>query len=118
MASCHLPDIDTRVLIDMNPDKVVREKLRHFTDLPNVGPAMAKDFQLLGFTGPRDLAGADPFALYRLLCSVTGSRQDPCVLDVFMSVVHFMDGGTAKPWWHFTEQRKRRYGQRLARRAD
>jgi hypothetical protein len=36
-------------------------------------------------------------------------RQDPCVLDVFMSIVHFMDGGEALPWWSFTEERKRSY---------
>jgi len=27
-----------------------------------------------------------------------------------MSVTHFLEGGTPEPWWHFTEQRKRQYG--------
>ncbi|HET9680123.1 MAG TPA: helix-hairpin-helix domain-containing protein [Gammaproteobacteria bacterium] len=95
----------------MNPVKVVREKVRRFTDLPNIGPAMARDFELLGFREPNELAGTDPLRLYQRLCSATGSRQDPCVLDVFMSVTDFLGGGDAKPWWHFTEQRKRQYGQ-------
>lgn len=95
----------------MNPAKVIRDNVIQLTDLPNVGPAMAKNFRLLGFDQPADLQGADPLQLYRSLCMAIGSRQDPCVLDVFMSVTHFMGGGEAKPWWHFTAQRKLAYGQ-------
>lgn len=95
----------------MNPAKVSREALRRFTDLPNIGPAGAKDFELLGFSDPSQLVGADPLTLYRALCSITGSRQDPCVLDVFMSVTSFLQGEAPEPWWCFTERRKRRYGQ-------
>lgn len=94
----------------MNPAKVVRERVRRLTDLPNIGPAAAKDFELLGFTDPRQLVGADPLSLYESLCAATGSRHDPCVLDTFMSVTHFLEGGDPEPWWHFTGERKRRYG--------
>lgn len=94
----------------MHPAKVVRENVRQFTDLPNVGPAAAKDLALLGFREPLQLAGEDPLALYRRLCTVTGTRQDPCVLDVFMSITHFLAGGPPQPWWAFTGQRKRQYG--------
>jgi hypothetical protein len=97
----------------MNPNKVDRQRIRRFTDLPNIGPASARDFELLGFKEPAQLVGADPYELYLALCAATGSRQDPCVLDVFMSVTHFMAGGPPEPWWHFTEQRKRQYGQVL-----
>jgi hypothetical protein len=93
----------------MNPAKVVREKIRRFADLPNVGPAMAGDLELLGFSHPAQLAGADPLQLYESLCRATGERQDPCVLDVFLSITHFLAGGPAQPWWHYTEQRKREY---------
>ena len=95
----------------MNPAKVVREKVRRFTDLPNIGPAGAKDFEVLGFSEPSQLVGADPFELYQLLCSATGIRHDPCVLDVFMSVTSFLQGEPPQPWWSFTEQRKRQYGR-------
>lgn len=95
----------------MNPAKVVRESVGRFTDLPNIGPAGAKDFEWLGFSEPSQLVGADPLTLYRSLCSITGSRQDPCVLDVFMSVTSFLQGEPPEPWWHFTERRKLRYGQ-------
>ena len=80
---------------------------RRFTDIPNVGPAMAKDFAQLGFAKPAELAGQDALALYRRLCVLTRARQDPCVLDTFMAVVDFMNGGAAKPWWDFTAERKR-----------
>ncbi|TAL73975.1 MAG: mitomycin resistance protein [Rhodanobacter sp.] len=95
----------------MHPSRVVRENVRRFTDLPNIGPSLARDFALLGYREPGELTGADPLALYRALCAATGVRQDPCVLDVFMAVSHFLDGGAALPWWHFTAERKRRHGQ-------
>ncbi len=94
----------------MKPSKVVRDKIVDFTDLPNIGPATARDFELLGFKQPNELVGSDPLELYEALCLATGSRQDPCVLDVFMSVTDFLAGATPQPWWHFTEQRKRQYG--------
>ena len=102
----------------MNPAKVVREKVRHFSDLPNIGPASAKDFELLGFKTPADLKGADPLELYNALSLITGSYQDPCVLDVFMSVTDFLDGNPPKPWWDFTGQRKQRYGDLRIKSGD
>lgn len=80
---------------------------RRFTDLPNIGPAMAADFVLLGFAHPRELAGQDPLALYRRLEGLTGGYQDPCVLDTFMAAVAFAEGGPALPWFSFTEARKK-----------
>lgn len=81
-------------------------KLQH---IPNIGPAMAEDFKMLGISRPAQLAGADPFALYRRLCKITGTRHDPCVLDTFISAVRFMEGGPPHPWWHYTAERKRQY---------
>ncbi len=91
----------------MNPAKVVRNKVRSLTDLPNIGKAMAADLNRLGIHSPDQLKGGDPYALYGQLCSVAGQRQDPCMIDVFISVTRFMDGGEARPWWKFTDERKR-----------
>ncbi len=91
----------------MNPSKVDRTRLTRLVDLPNIGKAMAEDFRLIGIRTPDDLVGQNAFDLYAALCSATDSRQDPCVLDVFMSVVSFMNGGPALPWWAFTGERKR-----------
>ena len=90
----------------MSPDRVRRDRLHAFTDLPNVGDATARDLRLLGFGAPADLAGQDPYALYDRLCEVTGVRQDPCVLDVFLSITRFMDGDRPQPWWAYTAERK------------
>ncbi|MBY0491590.1 MAG: helix-hairpin-helix domain-containing protein [Gemmatimonadaceae bacterium] len=94
----------------MHPRKVSRTSLRRFEDLPNIGPAMAGDFVALGYTTPLQLTGADPYALYQRLCALTNTRQDPCVLDVFMSVTRFLDGEEPRAWWDFTAERKQRYG--------
>ena len=94
----------------MNPTKVDRNRLRRFTDLPNVGPAFARDLKLLGFKTPAALKGKDPLKLYRSLSRKTGTRQDPCVLDTFISITRFMDGDKPKAWWSYTAERKERYG--------
>lgn len=90
----------------MNPAKVDRASVRKFTDLPNVGPALAEDLRQLGYAAPGELAGQCPFAMYRRLCEITGQRHDPCVIDVFMSIVDFVDGRPPRPWWEFTARRK------------
>jgi predicted flap endonuclease-1-like 5' DNA nuclease len=77
-------------------------------DLPNVGPAVAHDLRLLGIRGPHDLAGRDPYALYEELNRRTRQRHDPCLLDTFIAVVRFADGGPPRPWWSFTGERKQR----------
>lgn len=90
----------------MNPDKVRRDRLGRLTDLPNIGPAMAKDLLLLGVHEPRQLVGMSPFQMYETLCEKTGVRHDPCVIDVFMSITGFMAGDDPQPWWAYTPLRK------------
>lgn len=74
--------------------------------LPNVGAATAADLHLLGITAPEQLRGRDPWALYDELCHITGQRHDPCLLDVFIATVRFVEGAPALPWWHYTAERK------------
>ena len=90
----------------MNPARVDRASLRGLTDLPNVGPAIAADLRLLGIETPVQLVSRSPLELYRRLCEVTGTRHDPCVLDVFMSVTRFMAGDPPRSWWAYTAERK------------
>lgn len=78
--------------------------------LPNIGPSIAADLRSLGIQHPQALAGRDPHALYLALCEKTGKRQDPCVLDTFIAATAFMGGAEARPWWHYTAERKARYG--------
>lgn len=91
----------------MNPNKVIRAQVSCLEDLPNIGKAMAADLHQLGIHTPAALVGQNPFSMHKALCTITGVQHDPCVIDVFMSVVSFMEGGAALPWWSFTEQRKK-----------
>lgn len=81
-----------------------------FEQLPNVGPATASDLRLLGLSRPCDLQGRDPMQLFRELERLTGSRQDPCVLDVFIGLTRQAAGDPLQPWWHYTAERKLLYG--------
>lgn len=76
-------------------------------DIPNIGRSIAGNLRLIGVKHPRDLPGRDPFEMYDALRRATGLRQDPCVLDVFISAVRFMEGEPKKPWWKYTAERKR-----------
>ena len=80
-------------------------------DLPNIGPAIAADLRRIGVRTPRELKNRDAFVLYQKLCSATGQRQDPCVLDTFMAATDFMAGAEPAPWWTYTAQRKALFGQ-------
>jgi hypothetical protein len=91
----------------MHPSKVDRDRLNKLTDLPNVGPAIAEDLHLLGIHEPRQLEGQSPFQMYERLSEKTGVRQDPCLLDVFISVTRFMNGQEPRLWWEFTTERKK-----------
>jgi len=90
----------------MNPAKVNREKLNRLTDLPNIGKSLATDLESIGILHPNDLIAQDAFALYEKLCQKSGTRHDPCVIDVFMSITDFMNGGKPRVWWEYTPQRK------------
>ncbi len=91
----------------MHPRKVDRSKLEKLTDLPNVGPSIAGDLELLNISSPSDLVGRDPVEIYLSLCKKTRVRHDPCVLDTFISIVDFMNGGKPRPWWDFTAKRRK-----------
>uniref|UniRef100_UPI00405788E7 helix-hairpin-helix domain-containing protein n=1 Tax=Candidatus Electrothrix sp. TaxID=2170559 RepID=UPI00405788E7 len=88
-----------------NPDRATVTRLE---ELPNISKKMAADLQAIGMNQPQQLIGQDAFALYNLLCAQTGTRHDPCVLDVFMAVIDFMEGGEPLPWWSFTTERKKK----------
>ncbi len=87
-----------------SPDRKTVSKL---DELPNIGKAMAAYLQLIGIDHPQQLPGKEAVELYEKLCTRTGKRHDPCVIDVFMSVIHFMEGGDPLPWWAFTDERKK-----------
>jgi hypothetical protein len=84
-------------------------EVKKFQDIPNIGPAVEKDFAALGLKAPKYLVGKDPLKLYKKMCQISGVRQDPCVLDTYMAAIDFMNGAPARPWWSYTKTRKKQY---------
>lgn len=80
--------------------------LEDLEDIPNVGKAVAGKLRTLGIRRPEDLTGTDPYELYDRLNATTGMRHDPCLLDVFISAVRYVEGAPPLPWWSYTAERK------------
>ncbi|MFD0902124.1 helix-hairpin-helix domain-containing protein [Actinomadura sediminis] len=77
------------------------------TELVNVGRAVARHFERVGITRSAQLAGRDPIELFEQMSAASGEALDPCLLDTVMSAVDQAEGRPARPWWHYTPERKR-----------
>lgn len=86
-----------------------RKSIAKFDQIINIGPAMSRDFEQLGIRKPKNLIGKNPVQLYRKLCQINNRFYDPCVLDVFMATVDYMNGSHPKQWWDYTPQRKQQF---------
>ena len=86
-------------------------KERRLADLVSIGPAMLRDFEMLGVKSVAQLAREEPRDLYIRLCTITGERQDPCVLDVFCAAVAQARDPELPPakrqWWYWSRERIR-----------
>ena len=83
-------------------------------DLVSVGPAMLRDFKLLGVRSVAQLARRNPKRLYEKLCHMTGKRQDPCLLDTFSAAVaqarNPLLPAERCQWWYWSRERKGQNG--------
>jgi hypothetical protein len=88
---------------------------RCLMDLVSVGPAMVRDFELLGVHTVAQLARRNPEKLYEQLCIKTGQPQDICCLDVFQAAVAQAKDPNLpfekRQWWYWSRQRKARDGR-------
>jgi hypothetical protein len=88
--------------------KTLRE--RKLQDLISVGPAIRRDFEMLGVYTVAELALRDPEKLYNDLCRKTKTRQDPCVLDTFRAAVAQARNPNLPEeqcvWWYWSRLRK------------
>lgn len=91
--------------INMKPE-YPRDQITRLIELPNVGKACIADLHLLGIELPQQLIGRDPYRMYDDLCRISGTPHDPCVYDVFISAVRYMEGAPARNWWDYTAERK------------
>ena len=85
---------------------------RPFRGLVSVGPKFERDFEMLGIRTIPQLARQDPQSLYEKLCSLSGKRQDPCVLDTFCAAVAQARDprlpAEQRQWWYWSRRRKER----------
>ena len=76
--------------------------------IPGIGPSLAADLRRLGVRRIRDLAAADPEAMYGRLNRITGIRQDPCVLYAFRCAVYYASRRRHVPalllWWNWKDR--------------
>lgn len=83
---------------------------RKLRDLAGVGPAFLKDFEMLGIKNVDQLKKADGKKLYERLCALTGTRQDPCVLDTLVCAIEQardpMLPAEKRNWWYYSRIRK------------
>ncbi len=84
--------------------------LRKLKELDGIGPKMLKDFELLGIANIDQLKKQSGRKMYDRLCELTGQRQDPCVLDVFVcAVAQAKDPNLPaeqRNWWYWSRVRK------------
>jgi hypothetical protein len=89
---------------------------RRLEDLVSVGPAMVRDFEMLGVHSVAQLARRNPEKLYEQLCEVTGQAQDICVLDTFCAAVAQARNPRLPleqaQWWYWSRHRKARDARR------
>lgn len=85
-------------------------KRKKLTTLRSIGKAAEKDFKLLGINWVDELVGRDGLSLYNELCQKTGTRHDPCVLDVFRCAVAQAENpelpAEQRDWWYWSAIRK------------
>ena len=83
---------------------------RQPADLISIGPAMLRDFELLGIRSVAQLAKQNPRSMYARLNRATGQRQDPCVLDTFCAAVAQARNPRLPAercqWWYWSRKRK------------
>ena len=89
---------------------------RKLRDLVSVGPAMLRDFELLGIATVAELSKGNPEKLYEKLCRIKRQPQDVCCLDVFRAAVAQARNSRLPleqgQWWYWSRRRKERDGGR------
>jgi len=91
-----------------------RRAITSFEQIVNIGTSIADDFRRLGLS-PTQLINQDPWKLYTQISRLDKQVHDPCVLDCFISAIDFMNGNPPQKWWHYTSDRKQKYGDRIAK---
>jgi pathogenicity locus Cdd1 protein len=100
----------------MEKEMPVATDPRQLADLISIGPAMLRDFDLLGIRSVKELARRNPFTMYSTLNRMKGQRQDICCLDVYRAAVAQARDPLLPPeksqWWYWSRLRKANNGKK------
>jgi len=92
---------------------------RQLKDLISIGPAMLRDFELLGIRSVEQLAKQDAKKLYDKLGRIARQLQDPCVLDTFEAAIAQARNPRLPAekcqWWWWSKKRKQRPKDKIKR---
>lgn len=83
-----------------------RTEIIDLLEIPNVGPVTIEYLKIIGINTPFELVGQNPYSMFDELCQISAKQFDPCLLDVFISAVKYMEGAPEKMWWEYTKERK------------
>ena len=90
----------------------MRSEPRKLQGLISIGPAMLRDFELLGIRSVKQLARQNPRALYDKLGRLAPGHMDICVLDTFAAAVAQARDPRLPAeqcrWWWWSKKRKQR----------
>lgn len=71
---------------------------------------MLRDFEQLGISSVHQLKSQDSQKLYDKMCRLTGTRQDPCVLDTYRCAIEQARNPNLPreqaDWWYWSRVRK------------
>ncbi len=83
---------------------------RQLGDLISIGPAMLRDFELLGIRSVAQLGRQNPQRMYERLGRLARQHQDICVLDTFCAAVAQARNPRLPAeqcqWWYWSRKRK------------
>src|SRR5579862_5204293 len=83
---------------------------RKLSDLRGIGRKMLEDFARLGISIVRQLRAQDANDLYARMCEISGTRQDPCVLDTYRCAIEQARNPRLpeeqRDWWYWSRLRK------------
>jgi Pathogenicity locus len=88
----------------------MQRETRRMQDLTSVGPAMLRDFEMLGIHSVAQLAKRDPHRMYEAVCERRGRAVDICCLDVYQAAVAQARDPRLPAercqWWYWSRLRK------------
>jgi hypothetical protein len=88
---------------------------RQLKELISIGPAMLRDFELLGIRSVDQLGRQDAKKMYDKLGRVARQHQDICVLDTFEAAIAQARNPRLPveqcQWWWWSKKRKKRSGE-------